>query len=43
MTWNGKNLTGGTNIIDISNYSYDENGLRLQKTGTNYYSDKGLI
>ena len=43
LTWRGKQLTGITAGTDTITYSYDENGLRLQKTGTNYYSDKRLI
>ena len=48
LTWRGKQLTGVTAGTDAVAYSYDENGLRLQKTVNNvvtdyYYNGKVLI
>ena len=48
LTWRGKQLTGITDGTDVISYSYDENGLRLQKTVNNvatdyYYNGKVLI
>ena len=48
LTWRGKQLTGIADGTDTIAYSYDENGLRLQKTVNNvvtdyYYNGKVLI
>ncbi|MBR5678465.1 MAG: RHS repeat-associated core domain-containing protein, partial [Paludibacteraceae bacterium] len=48
LTWRGKQLTGIAAGTDAIAYSYDENGLRLQKTVNNvvtdyYYNGKVLI
>ena len=48
LTWRGKQMTGITAGMDVISYSYDENGLRLQKTVNNvatdyYYNGKVLI
>ena len=48
LTWRGKQLTGIAAGTDVISYSYDENGLRLQKTVNNvatdyYYNGSVLI
>ena len=48
LTWRGKQLTGIADGTDTIAYSYDENGLRLQKTVNNvatdyYYNGSVLI
>ena len=48
LTWRGKQLTGITAGMDVISYTYDENGLRLQKTVNNvatdyYYNGSVLI
>ena len=39
LTWRGKQLTGIADGTDTIAYSYDENGLRLQKTVNNVVTD----
>ena len=39
LTWRGKQLTGIAAGTDMIAYSYDENGLRLQKTVNNVVTD----
>ena len=47
LTWRGKQLTGITAGTNAISYSYDENGLRMQKTvnnvATNYYYNGSVL
>ena len=46
MTWQGRRLTGATNGTTTTAYTYDENGLRTQKTvngtATQYRSENTI-